>query len=306
MTRKIIAMLLALVMVLALAACDTTAPNPSTDPQGSQTNPSDSQPTGNDPDPTDPEPTDPEPTDPVGEDVYLGMSTEYLDSLPKVTADIFETQMNVSWNFAWEGDGTLEHCATKADFDGTASAEEVIWRLGTAGDEGTVMTDNAVWGVQLWTKGEGKVAYMYNKIDIPENVNQFRVWAVSNTSNDWSGSGAIRATAIYKNENGEYVKHVFVPTADTFTGNMTTVFNEEKGTVEFQYGIWSIPDVLDGCMIIYDMADLAGREDVIIIVESIGLGTIFGDEYTEAAEGVPAGEVMPECVIVKRIMFLQG
>ena len=86
--------------------------------------------------------------------------------------------------------------------------------------------------------------------------------------------------------------------------NTTASFNEENGTLEFHNGIWSMPGLLDGCMIIYDMADLAGKEDVIIVVESVGLGTILGDEYTEAAEGVPAGEVMPECVIAKRIMFV--
>ena len=296
-------MLLALVMVLALVACDTQTPDP-TDPKPSQTDPKPTDPKPTDPKPTDPKPTDPKPTEPQGKEVYLGMTDVYLDSLPKVTSDVFQKHMEVDWNFGWEGDASLEHNATKADFAGTATADQVIWRLGLQGEEGTVLTDNAGWGVQLWTKGEGKIAYMYNKLDIPSNVTQFRVWGVSNTSNDWSGSGAIRAVALYKNEQGEYVKHVFVPTADTFTGNQTTKFNEEKGTVEFANGLWSIPDVKDGCMIIYDLADLAGKQDVIIVVESVGLGQILGDEFTEAAEGVPAGEVMPECVIIKRIMFL--
>jgi len=296
-------MLLALVMVLALVACDTQTPDP-TDPKPSQTDPKPTDPKPTDPKPTDPKPTDPKPTEPQGKEVYLGMTDVYLDSLPKVTSDVFQKHMEVDWNFGWEGDASLEHNATKADFAGTAAADQVIWRLGQQGEEGTVLTDNAGWGVQLWTKGEGKIAYMYNKLDIPSNVTQFRVWGVSNTSNDWSGSGAIRAVALYKNEQGEYVKHVFVPTAETFTGNQTTKFNEEKGTVEFANGLWSIPDVLDGCMIIYDLADLAGKQDVIIVVESVGLGQILGDEFTEAAEGVPAGEVMPECVIIKRIMFL--
>ncbi len=306
MTRKIIAMLLALIMLLSLAACDPAEPNPSNDPQPSQSDPAatDPEPSQSDPAPTDPTPTESQPTGSEGQEVYLGMTDVYLDSLPKVTADVFQKHMEVDWNFGWEGNATLEHNATKADFAGTASAEQVIWRLGLQGAEGAVLTDNAGWGVQLWTKGEGNIAYMYNKLDIPADMTQFRIWGVSNTNYDWSGSGAIRAVALYKNENGEYVKHVFTPVADTFIGNQTTKFNEEKGTVEFANGIWSIPDVLDNCMIIYDMADLAGKEDVVIVIESVGLGLILGDEYTEAAEGVPAGEVMPECVIIKRVMFL--
>ena len=285
MTRKIFALLLVMAMLFSITACNN--PVEPTDSTANPTNPTT-------------KPTEPTPSD----DYYLGLTNTHLDSIGKVTADIFDNQMNVNWNFSWEGDQTVEYNATKVDFDSIAADNDVIWRLGLAGEEGTVTTGNAGWGVQLWAKGEGNIAYMYNKIDVPEYATQFRVWASSNTDNHWSGSGAIRAVALYKGADGNYVKHIFVPKAETFTEGSTAFFNEENGTVEFSNAMWNMPGTLDGCMIIYDMADLAGKEDVVIVVESVGLGTILGDEYTEAAEGVPAGEVMPECVIIKRVMFI--
>lgn len=306
MNRKLIAMLLvlALMLGLALTGCDSSGDDnttPGTDGSTNSTPQTDPEPTGTEPQPTE---TEPQPTEPQGVEVYNGLTDVELDNLPKVTADNFQTQMEVAWNFGWEGNGTLEYNATKTDFAGTAGDSDLIWRLGTVGEEGTVLTDNAGWGVQLWTKGEGNIAYMYNKIDVPENITQFRIWAVGNTSNDWSGSGSIRAVALYKDESGEYVKTVLVPTADTFNGNLTTTWNEETGTVNFSNSIWNIPDVLDGCMLVYDVTPILGRSDVVIVVESIGLGNVYGDEYTEAAEGVGNGEVMPDVVIIKRIMFL--
>lgn len=306
MNRKLIAMLLvlALMLGLALTGCDSSGDDnttPGTDGTTNSTLQTDPEPTGTEPQPTE---TEPQPTEPQGVEVYNGLTDVELDNLPKVTADNFQTQMEAAWNFGWEGNGTLEYNATKTDFAGTAGDSDLIWRLGTVGEEGAVLTDNAGWGVQLWTKGEGNIAYMYNKIDVPENITQFRIWAVGNTSNDWSGSGSIRAVALYKDESGEYVKTVLVPTADTFNGNLTTTWNEETGTVNFSNSIWNIPDVLDGCMLVYDVTPILGRSDVVIVVESIGLGNVYGDEYTEAAEGVGNGEVMPDVVIIKRIMFL--
>lgn len=285
MTRKLLALLLAMVMLFSFTACTNTTNST----VGSAVEPTD--------DPT----VEPEPT----ETVYLDLTATHLDSIGKVTADIFDTQMNVNWNFGWEGDGSLEHNATKVDFDGTAAETDLIWRLGAYGAEGTVIPSNAGWGVSLLAKGEGNVAYMYNKVDLPEYATEFRVWGVSHTSNHWSGSGAVRAVALYKDADGNYVKHVFTPKADTFTPDNTTAFFDEKtGTLQFSNSNWSMPGLLDGCMIVYDMADLAGKEDVIIVIESVGLGTIFGDEYTEAAEGVPTGEVMPENFFAKRVLFV--
>ena len=300
MNRKLIAMLLvlALMLGLALTGCDSNGDDNTTPGTDGTTNNSTPQ--------TDPKPTetDPQPTEPQGVEVYNGLTDVQLDNLPKVTADNFQTQMDAAWNFGWEGPGTLDHNATKVDFAGAAADSDLIWRLGTVGEEGAALTDNAGWGVTLWTKGEGSIAYMYNKVDVPETATQFRIWAVGNTSNDWSGSGSIRAVALYKDEAGAYVKVVLTPTTDTFNGNLTTIWNEENGTVNFADSLWNIPDVLDGCMLIYDVTPILGRSDVVIVVEAIGLGTVLGDEYTEAAEGVPNGEVMPDVVIVKRIMVL--
>jgi len=313
MTRKFLALLLAMVMLLSFAACDITWPDlpffgsdptePSDPTDPAPTDPAPTDPAPTDPAPTDPAPTDPTPTEPAGNDVYLGLTDSHLDAIGKVTADIFDAQMNGGWNFGWEGDATLEHNATKFDFDFDAADSEVTWRLGGYGAEGSVLHINGGWCTGLWAKGEGNVSYMYNKLDIPEYATQFRVWAVSRTDNHWSGSGAVRAVALYKDADGNYVKHVFVPKAETFTEGSTAFYNEEKGTVEFSNAIENMPGVPDG-MIIYDIGELAGKEDVTIVVESVGLGTILGDEFTEAAEGVPAGEAMPECVLVKRVIFI--
>ena len=307
MTRKFLALVLAMVMLLSFAACDITQFLPGSEPTEptAPTDPAPTDPAPTDPAPTDPAPTDPAPTDPPATEppVYLNLTGSHLDAIGKVTADIFDVQMNSGWNFGWEGDATLEHNATKFDFDFNAADSDVTWRLGGYGAEGSVLHINGGWCTGLWAKGEGNVSYMYNKLDIPEYATQFRVWAVSRTDNHWSGSGAVRAVALYKDADGNYVKHVFVPKAETFTEGSTAFYNEEKGTVEFSEAIENMPGVPDG-MIIYDMADLAGKQDVVIVVESVGLGTVLGDEYTEAAEGVPAGEAMPECVLVKRVMFI--
>ena len=300
MTRKILALLLAMVMLLSLAACDITLPNLPF--FGSDPTEPPVEPTEPPVEPTEPpvDPTEPPATEP---DVYLNLTGSHLDSIGKVTADIFDAQMNANWNFGWEGDASHEHNATKFDFAGTAADEDVIWRLGAYGAEGTALHINGGWATGLWAKGEGNVSYMYNKVDIPQYATQFRVWAVSRTDNHWSGSGALRAVALYKDADGNYVKHVFVPKAEIFAEGSTSYFDEETGTVMFSNAVENMPGVPDG-MVIYDMADLAGKEDVIIVVESVGLGTILGDEFTEAAEGVPAGEAMPECILVKRVIFI--
>ena len=246
-----------------------------------------------------------EATTPVSDgSIYHGFTAEMLDAIPSVGPDAFQNQMEAGWNFGWEGNGTLDYNATKVDFAGNAPADKLIWRLGSDGAEGSVMVDNAGWGVILWSNGEGNVSYMYNKVSVPENVGAFRVWAVSNTSEHWSGAGAVRAVALYKDNDGNYVKKVLTPQEESFTGDHKTVFYPEDGTVRFSDAVWNMPDTLDGCMIIYDASDLIGREDVIIFVESVGIGQAFGDEFTEAAEGVPEGQVMPDVVIVKRVMFI--
>ena len=246
-----------------------------------------------------------EPTEPADPVVYNGMTASELDAIPCITTEEFQSYMDVTWNFGWEGNATIEHNATKADFDGTAPVDSKIWRLGTVGEEGTASIINAGWGVQLWTKGAGNVAYMYSKLDVPATATQFRIWAVGLTNEHWSGSGAIRAVALYKDENGNWVKEILRPIAETFTGNKTTVYNEADGTTRFSNAQnWSIPDVQDGCMLIYNMDNLKGREDVVIFVESVGIGNVLGTAATEEVGGVPNGSVMPENLIVKRVMFL--
>ena len=64
--KKMLALLLALVMVLGtLAACDTTEPQQTTDPNaGNQTQPKETDPVETDPVETEPEETEPEETEP--------------------------------------------------------------------------------------------------------------------------------------------------------------------------------------------------------------------------------------------------
>lgn len=292
--KKLLLLILALAMILSMGACAGTDNGKDSAPDGSSSN--NSQPT----DPS--KPTDPsEPPAPV---IYNGMTAAQLDAIPGINAETFQNAMDAGWNFGWEGPGTIEYNATKVDFDGLLPDESPVWRVGVSSmDNAAAM--NAGWGVGLWTSGSDAMAFMYAKVDVPETINQFRVWAVGNKSEHWSGSGAIRAVALYKNEAGEYVKTVLLPVEDTFVGNMTTTLHDD-GTVRFHDATWNMPDTLDDCMLIYDPTELLGKEDVIIFIEGIGIGDVLGDEYTEAAEGVANGAVMPEMVIIKRVMFLAG
>jgi len=238
------------------------------------------------------------PVDPV---VYHGMTASELDALPGIKADEFGHYMNVVWNFGWDNNPITD----KIDFAGTAPADSKIWRLGKDGAEGHVIHDSAGWGIMMWTHSAGNTAYMYSKLDVPENVNEFRIWAAGLTNEQFSGSGAIRAVAWYKDENGNYVKHVMVPLDGLIVGD-GTAFNAEDGTITFSNAQgWTIPGINNGDgMLIYDMSALKGKTDVVLFVETIGLGTVLGTADTQAAGGVPEGDGMPECVIIKRVMFL--
>lgn len=236
-------------------------------------------------------------------EIYNGFTASELDAIPGVGYSAFVNAMDATWNFGWEGNGTLEYNATKVDFNGTAASDAVIWRLGTLAAEDAAATINAGWGVQMWTKGEGNIAYMYNKVRIPPSTTEFRVWAVGNTDQHLSGAGSVRTVAIYRENGGDYVVQVLKPLESSFTGSKTTTL-QENGSVKFTNANWNMPDTVDGCMLTYDISQLPIGQDVIIMIEGIGLGEILGDEYTEAAEGVPAGQVMPDMVIVKRVMFV--
>ena len=238
--------------------------------------------------------------------IYDGLTASQLDAIPNIGYDEFGQYMNVTWNFGWEGDATLESNAKKADFDGTATADSKIWRFTGKGEHQPM---NAGWGVGLWAKGAESQSVMYSKVSVPATCTQFRIWAVGNKNEHWSGQGNLKAVALYKNASGQYEKRVLLPIADTFIGleeGVTRLTNlMPDGSIQFTNATnFTIPHVLDNCMLIYDMSALKGMEDVIIMVENNGIGNVLGTEETEVAEGVPAGQVMPEVIIVKRVMFL--
>ena len=230
--------------------------------------------------------------------VYRGMTPSQLDAIPCVDYNAFDNAMNSSWNFAWDAVVTSGTVAEKVDFAGTAP-NAMLWHLGTDGEEGACTAGNAGWGVELRTIGNGNVAYMYNKLRVPAGISQFRVWAVGNTDSTSSGEGALRTVAVYRNENGEYMRK----TLSTLGSLCSTKFYEEDGTVRFSKANRNMPGVQDG-MISYDITDLPKGQDVIIFIESVGIGNVLGDENTEAAEGTPASEVMSDLVVIKRIMVM--
>ena len=231
-----------------------------------------------------------------------GLTATQLDALPTVHSDEFENAMNVTWNFGWEGDASLEHNATKVDFDGS-DAGSLKWRTGVVSSEDGAHVENGGWGVVLWTKGTGNVAFMYNKVDVPEYTTHFRVWAVGNTSEHWSGSGAFRAVAVYRADDGNFAKKILTPKAESFVGNMTTTADAD-GYVHFSRSSFNIPDTLDDCMVLFDADGLQGRKDVVIFIESKGIGEKQGSAAYEELGGVPANDTMPDVVIVKRAMFM--
>ena len=63
-------------------------------------------------------------------------------------------------------------------------------------------------------------------------------------------------------------------------------YNEADGTVRISGNDWGVDGIPDG-MMIYGLGNLAGKEDVVIFVEAIGIEDGITDH-----------------VIVKRIMFL--
>lgn len=280
--------LVAMLLPILLTSCTIPEPTP-TEPSTTQS-----------PE-TEPPTTDPIPTNPPEEEVYHGMTASMLDAIPSINYNDFRKAMDSGWNFGWDTVVTMESVAEKVDFTGSA-ANEQVWHLGTEGE--ACKTGNSGWGVELRTTGKGNVSYMYNKVRIPTGTTEFRVWAVGNTDYITSGEGAMRTVAVYKDENGEYVTEVMKPLATSFTGMKTTKYYEEDGTIRFKNAKWNMPDTVDGCVIKYDISNLPKGQDVIIFIEGVGMGNVLGDEYTEAAEGTPAGEVMSDLVIVKRVMLV--
>ena len=250
--------------------------------------------------PAETEPTNPAPIEPEKE-VYHGMTPSQLDAIPCVNYNDFRKAMDSGWNFGWDTAVSTEAVANKVDFLGAAD-DQKLWHVGTDGENSKV--GNSGWGVELSVTGKDNVAFMYNKVRIPASTTEFRVWAVGNTDYRNSGEGAMRTVIAYKDENGEYVTQVMTPLPTSFTGSRTTEFHEEDGTIRFKNAKWNMPDTLDGCMIKYDISNLPKDQDVIIFIESVGMGNVLGDEYTEAAEGTPAGEVMSDLVVVKRVILV--
>ena len=211
----------------------------------------------------------------VEQDVYLGMTAAELDALACIEAGEFGDYMNVRWNFAWDGNPV----ADKVDFTQTAGADSKIWKIGIVGNSAF---GDAGWGVQMAPTGVGSNAFMYTKLDIPaEGISQFRIWAALLKNENWSGNAAIRAVAVYKDADGNYVRETLVPINEAIQ-----FYNEEDGTVRISGNDWGVNDIPDG-MMIYGLGNLAGKEDVVIFVEAIGIEDGITDH-----------------VIVKRIMFL--
>ena len=249
--------------------------------------------------PAETEPTNPAPIEPEKE-VYHGMTPSQLDAIPCVNYNDFRKAMDSGWNFGWDTVVSAETVANKVDFLGTAN-DRAVWHVGTESDDCAV--SNTGWGVGLQATGKGNVAYMYNKVRIPPQMTEFRVWAVGNKDYVNSGEGAMRTVAVYKDESGQYIKKVLTPLASSFGASSSTKFYAEDGTIRFSNAAWSMPGVKDG-MIYYDVSDLPKGQDVVIFIESVGMGNVVGDEYTEAAEGTPVGEVMSDLVIVKRVIVV--
>ena len=249
--------------------------------------------------PTEPPVTDPAPTEPEKE-VYHGMTPSQLDAIPGVNYNDFRKNMDSGWNFGWDTVVSAETVANKVDFLGTAN-DRAVWHVGTESDDCAV--SNTGWGVGLQATGKGNVAYMYNKVRIPDSITQFRVWAVGNKDYVNSGEGAMRTVAVYKDESGQYVTQVLKALPNSFVGSQTTKYYEEDGTVRFKNANWSRPGT-DSGMIYYDISSLPKGQDVIIFIESVGMGNVLGDEFTEAAEGTPVGQVMSDLVVVKRVIVV--
>lgn len=279
--KRIFGFLLAIAMLLptVLAGCSV--------PQVTPTEPAETE-------PTNPTPIEPE------KEVYHGMTASELDAIPSVSYNDFRKAMDSGWNFGWDTVVTTEAVASKVDFTGNA-ADQTVWHLGA--DSDACAAENTGWGVALRATGKGNVSYMYNKVRIPPQMTEFRVWAVGNKDYVNSGEGAMRTVAVYKDESGQYIKKVLTPLASSFGASGSTKFYAEDGTIRFSNAAWSMPGVKDG-MIYYDVSDLPKGQNVIIFIESVGMGNVVGDEYTEAAEGTPVGEVMSDLVVVKRVMVV--
>ena len=211
----------------------------------------------------------------VEQEVYLGMTAAELDALACSEAGEFADYMNVRWNFAWDGNPV----ADKVDFTQNAGADSKIWKIGIVGNSAF---GDAGWGVQMAPTGVGSNAFMYTKLDIPaEGISQFRIWAALLKNETWSGNAAIRAVAVYKDADGNYVRETLVPINEA-----AQFYNEADGTVRISGNDWGVNGIPDG-MMIYGLGNLAGKEDVVIFVEAIGIEDGITDH-----------------VIVKRIMFL--
>ncbi len=285
-THRILSLILVAAMLLPviLGGCDADSPMP-TDPSVLE------------------ELTQPSESMPVAEtEVYNGMTASQLDAIPCVIYNGFRHAMDSTWNFGWDSVVSSEAVAAKVDFTGTA-AEQTLWHVGTKGEEGAATVENFGWGVALRTIGKENVAYMYNKVRIPASTTEFRVWAVGNTDYSTSGEGAFRTLAIFRENGGEYVTQILKPLSSSFTGAKTTTYHED-GTIRFKNAKWNMPDTVDGCMISYDISNLPTDQDVIILIEAVGIGNVLGDEYSEAAEGTPIGAVMSDLVIIKRVMVV--
>lgn len=230
--------------------------------------------------------------------VYAGMTVKELDAIPDVTHADFDNAMNSTWNIGWDGDGSLTNGTNKIDFDGS-TPDSLKWKVKSL--DGVGQAINAGWGCELWSQGqetlsEGADVIMYNKIDVPCNVNQFRVWGVGMSNVNLSGNGAFRVKALYKDAAGYYESLILNPVTQVPSYTY-------DGYVAFTGADQTLPNALDNCMVVYDMSAIKGKT-VIISIEFDAGNAKRGTEDTEAAEGVKNGAIMPDCFIVKRVMFL--
>lgn len=232
---------------------------------------------------------------------YNGFSASDLDAIPCVSAADFTTAMNESWNIGWH-DASIAGTAAKFDFEGT-NTTSAMWRY-TALNSGVVF-QNAGWGIMGITLAgstptEGPDAVMYNKIDLTgASFTQFRLWVGGNSAPWMGGQGSFRVTAVY-NEDGLYKTTVLNPINVVNTANVEVTAD---GYVHFIGATdWGCPDVADG-MVIYDPSALAGKGEVVIMIELDGVGGCYGTEATAAVDGAPVGVLMQDVVMIKRIIF---
>ena len=211
----------------------------------------------------------------VEENVLYGITETMLMDIPA------ETNLQ-RWDVAW-GDHPGEFVADLFDLTNTATIDEVIWRQVNPTDSESILADAGYGAILNTLESEDNDMpglAIYNKVSLPEGAESLQVIArgTPNGANggdpSLSGRGMFRVSLLVPTETG-YELHVLTQTTDNYP-------QDGDGWITFEE-----PPVIDQKdAFLFDVADYAGIENVIVVIEANDRMDTVGDGGTNLADRV--------------------